>query len=395
MSWWDRPLVEALIRDLVLDELRRRRPGDGALALDAAAHPVQLDSLERMQVADRLASFFQMREVGLEDNLLATTTLAAWVSIVLASLEHYDRAIGFRTSGSTGEPQTQVHALTHLQREVTFWAELAGDRQQVAGVVPRHHIYGFLFTVLLPRALQVDYLDLRGRLPRRLASVLPARTLLIGFPDFWSLLHTTDTPAFDQTWGVTSTAPLPDPLARALVPRPLTRLLHIYGSSETAGIGWRDSPDAPYNLLPHWRVEAGVLRTEGAAISPPDQLHWQDARHFQVRGRLDQAVAIGGINVYPERIARHLETHPEVQAARVRPMHPAEGARLKAFIQPAHPEGETTALRATLTAFCANTLAPMERPCAFTFGTHLPAGALGKTADWPLAGDAGDHPLSA
>lgn len=42
----------------------------------------------------------------------------------------------------------------------------------------------------------------------------------------------------------------PDALVR--FQRGLPRLGQVYGSSETAGIAWRDAPDAPYALIAHW-----------------------------------------------------------------------------------------------------------------------------------------------
>jgi 4-coumarate--CoA ligase (photoactive yellow protein activation family) len=393
MTWWDRTAVEALIRDLVIDELRRLRPTQALPLSHGEAGAVQLDSLERLQIADRLAVFFQMREVGLEDNLLATSTLTEWIDIVSTSLTHHDQTVAFRTSGSTGEPRTLVHEMVRLEREATFWADQLKDARVIVTLVPRHHIYGFIFTLLLPRALGLEVIDGRGRLPSRLARDLPAGALLIGYPDLWRLIAADAQPFATGTWGITSTAPCPDSLASALVPAHIERLIQIYGASEIAGIGWRDAPNTPYRLLPHWRRGADDELIDSASDCgqetgfrgvPPDHLEWLDAHHFYLCGRRDQAVAIAGINVYPERIARHLETLPEVLAAAVRPMRAHEGARLKAFIVPTDLTADRNRLLATITTFTERTLAPMERPRAFTVGEHWPRGTLGKALDWEI-----------
>lgn len=386
-SWWDPALVTALLRDIVRAEWQRLRP---QAQLDIAAldqHGPEFDSLERLQVANTIAAFFQMQRVGLEDNLLAATTLEQWTEIVCESLTVHDQHIGFRSSGSTGEPNLAVHGLDPLQQEVAFLAELLGPCEVIAGVVPRHHIYGFLFTVLLPQHLGARFIDARDRLPGQVAAALGPASAVVGYPDYWQLVAANNIGFGADVSGITSTAPCPDELARQLVPSQLGRLIQIYGASETAGIAWREHPDAPFCLFPYWqRAADDRLRRSGTedSVPLPDHVTWTAERHFQVQGRRDQAVQIGGINVYPERVAATLMSHPQVHQALVRRMRPAEGERLKAFIVPIDPGADRQALADALTHFVDQTLDAPARPRAFTFGDQLPTAALGKAADWPL-----------
>jgi 4-coumarate--CoA ligase (photoactive yellow protein activation family) len=186
---------------------------------------------------------------------------------------------------------------------------------------------------------------------------------------------------------VTSTAPCPDALAAALAAAGL-RLLQVYGSSETAGVGWRDRAATPFALLPHWtRADdpAALLRTlpDGMTRSYPlqDRLDWTDATHFLPAGRIDAAVQVGGTNVFPAYVADVLAQHPHVREAAVRLMRPDEGRRLKAYVV-ARSDADVAALRAGLPAWAAQRLAPPERPVAWTFGPRLPRQASGKPADW-------------
>jgi long-chain acyl-CoA synthetase len=66
-------------------------------------------------------------------------------------LQHWDGELTFRTSGSTGEPKRCVHALAPAAQETAALAALFPGRRRCCWRVPAHHIYGFLFTVLLPR----------------------------------------------------------------------------------------------------------------------------------------------------------------------------------------------------------------------------------------------------
>jgi hypothetical protein len=101
--------------------------------------------------------------------------------------------------------------------------------------------------------------------------------------------------------------------------------------------------------MPHWqremdradradREEALSRRDEGGvllSVSLPDRLLFQGQRHFTLAGRLDEAVQVGGINVFPSRVAQLLRQHPEVAQAAERLMSALEGDRLKAFLVPA------------------------------------------------------------
>jgi long-chain acyl-CoA synthetase len=98
------------------------------------------------------------------------------------------------------------------------------------------------------------------------------------------------------------------------------RLLQVYGSSETAGVGWREEAGAPYRLLPYWRRGAQENTIErgpdGTARFPlQDRLEWIDDERFVPNGRIDQAVQVGGTNVFPAYVADVLALHPEVREA--------------------------------------------------------------------------------
>ena len=314
-SVWTEQVVETLIVELVTAEWAKLRPteppllsreggGSAVAKLALGSDGLGADSLELLQLASTVADFFQMREVGIEDYLLVRRSVPAWVGLVCQSLSIHGETLGFRTSGSTGKPKLCVHKLDDLVAEARFWAGLFQPRSSVVGVVPRHHIYGFIFSILLPLALDVPYVDGRHRTPSGVGRALSPGALVVGFPDFWSLVSTSKAASVfwpDDVHGVTSTGPCPSDVARAVVPKPVSSLTQVYGSSETAGVGWRRGPDDPYELLPDWRRKGGniLLRGDGeAGIKLQDALVWTDARRFCVGARDDAAVQVGGINVF-------------------------------------------------------------------------------------------------
>ena len=368
-------------------------------------HGLGADSLDLVELATRVNRFFRLHETGLEDDLLRRPTVGGWTEAVLRSWDLGERRLSFRTSGSTGEPEERTHDWGSLTEEIDALARIFEDRERVVGLVPRHHIYGFLFTVLLPRRLDVAFLNAADLSPGALFRSVRDGDLIVSFPLRWDYLRQTGLrfpPGGAGVDGVTSTGPCPPGLIAALRARSLRRMVEMYGSSETAGIGWRDDPDDPYRLLPYWSVEreGGTLsrRAPGGdqmTFPVPDRLTW-DRDGFFVAGRRDRAVQIAGTNVYPDRVARVLRTHPKVADCAVRLMRPEEGWRLKAFVVPdTVPDaaiGDRAELRRELRRWLRDKVEAPERPGSITLGAVLPLDAQGKAADWPCHFEPGEAP---
>lgn len=402
-AWWkDEQVLQRFICSLVASELSALRPGGVSLPgfpWEAGLHLVDdlgADSLELLSIATALAESLHMHEAGLEDYLLARVTIGEWVGIARASLQHFSSALTFRTSGSTGQPKPCRHLLPLLEQEVDELADLLGNRRRILSAVPGHHIYGFLFTILLPRALGIDagsIIDLRGGSPARLARELKDGDLVIGHPEFWRAATRLMPSVPAGVVGVTSTAPCPAEVSQALEQAGIQKLIQVYGSSETAGIGWRDSAAAPYRLFKHWKrselQDQRLFRTlpdgQETPYSSQDLLQWMGPREFIPAGRIDNAVQVGGINVFPQRVRDVLLRHPDVADAAVRLMRPEEGTRLKAFIVPRRLDTDHADLQARLQSWVSEHLTTPERPKAFSFGEHLPKSSMGKDGDWFIA----------
>lgn len=399
-GWWQNSeALKRFVCDLVAGELSRMRPGGAPLPAAPWAPGLELgggglgaDSLELLALAAALSEAIHLHESGIEDYLLARRTIGEWVEIAAAGLDRFHAELSFRTSGSTGAPKTCTHPLALLEQEIEAQSIVLGRPRRIVSAVPSHHIYGFLFTILLPHRLGgVPVIDIRGRSPAALAFTLGEGDLIIGHPDFWRALVRALPHMRSGVVGVTSTAPCPRETAEAVAGRGLSRLVQIYGSTETGGIAWREAPEAPYLLYPHWHraapdMVARLLPAGGGErrYVLPDDLEWLGARHFRLAGRRDAAVQVGGINVFPARVRQVLCDHPFVKDAAVRLMHPEEGGRLKAFIVPV--EGiDPRDLRAALTDWIDRQLSTPERPRSLTFGAELPVSGLGKAADWPAS----------
>lgn len=398
--WWHpREGLRRFVADLVegeLTQLRRCSPGR------PRPWPEQLDlerdlgadSLERIQLATVLTQCLHLHESGIEDALLVHRTLGDWTDIAHAGLDRFSQHLTFRTSGSSGQPRPCQHTLASLEQETLQHAERLRGRRRVLAAVPSHHIYGFLFTVLLPRALGLAseaVIDIRDRTPGWLAHGARPGDLVIGHPEYWHAVTATASRLAPDVVGVTSTAPCPDPVSEALEAAGLAALFQIYGASETAGMGWRSHHRDPYQPLAPWRWSINepfellrpALPGESGALACPDRLERVGPGHFHVVGRRDEAVQVSGINVFPAHVAAMLRRHPGVAEAAVRLMRPDEGSRLKAFIVPVAGV-VNAALLADLRAWIDMELEAPARPKALTLGRNLPVGPTGKAADWEI-----------
>jgi 4-coumarate--CoA ligase (photoactive yellow protein activation family) len=398
LRWWRHEvLLQRYVADIVDAELMLMRRGRATLP--APPWPVSLhltrdlgvDSLERHGLATTLATALHMDHAGLDQQLLTLPTLADWVACARRSLALSDQRYTFHTSGSLGLPKLCTHRAPLLCQEVHFLASLIPQPKRILYAVPAHHIYGFLFTLLLPLALQASRVllaDVRAMLPARLPELAEEGDLVIAYPEFWAACAASMRRFPSGVSGVTSTAPCADHVAWQLETAGLASLLQVYGSSETAGVGWRSAAASPYTLFPYWRAgqeQDDLIRTlpgSGELVcAAPDRLEWRDERRFMPAGRVDEAVQVGGVNVHPARIAAILKRHPGVRDAAVRLMRADEGRRLKAFVLP-HAGADGAALKMALSQWVREQLAPAECPVSFTLGSQLPTNSQGKPADW-------------
>ena len=421
--------------------------------VDWASTGLALDSLARMQLATAAATWCNAYDAGFEDLFLAKRSVADWAAVMVRARASGAAHFTFSTSGSTGARKHIRHQEDVLANEAKAWATVlnaanssstatgsdvraqadgaasgAGSTpiKRVLVLAPTHHIYGFIWGVLLPLALGVPAVDADFA---NLPELLPG-DLLVAVPDQWAWLANSARPWPSGVQGISSTAPLPSDVHRSLtdsqshtsshtpsdtlndtindtlndtssnsllealtnkpggnLPAPLSRLLQIYGSSETAGLAWRDDPQQPYTLAPdRSRTPADgieLLLPNGAFAAMPvqDDLDWVSATQFHLLRRVDHSVQVGGHNVSPDWVAGQLMTHGAVKAAAVRLDALLSPPRLKAFVvlRPATSMAEKQALE----TWAVHSLPQYASLASVTYGDALPLNAMGKPSDWP------------
>lgn len=374
-------------------DIQRLRPDLWGAGTAIVETDLALDSLERTNCAAALNQFFHLSDYGAEDYLLAAPTLGDWATIVAISIAVGSGQMTFETSGSTGAPKACTHTVQTLMEEAEIWAERYQDRKHIIALVPPHHIFGFIFTVLLPQIMGIPVVDVRYSGASGLKDALQAkRSLVIGAPVHWQYISRSFLSLPAGLRGVTSTAPMPKPVAARLKAQGLDDLTEIYGSTETAGVGLRGRGESAYTLLPHWSLERDgkgkgedqqahlVHKSTGAKQPLMDTVTLGANRTFTLNGRKDGAVQVGGTNVFPSRVADILRLQPQVAQCAVRLCHTTQ--RLMAFIVPHDPADSVEDLEQFLREACTEALTAAERPTRYDFGLELPQTPMGKSTAW-------------
>lgn len=212
------------------------------------------------------------------------------------------------TSGSTGTPLPYRKTWGRLVNCVRFEAHrlgvLDGLSHAIVGTVPPQHMYGFESTVLL--ALQSGNALSAGRpfypadVCRELEAV-PRPRILVSTPVHLRTLVAVDVPVPPTDFVLSATAPLSRNLAQEVEQRFQTRLLEIYGSTETGQIASRRTAEgAEWQLFDgvHLSVEREQTWARGGHVEQPtplcDVLEVTAPDRFLLHGRMSDLVNIAG-----------------------------------------------------------------------------------------------------
>jgi long-chain acyl-CoA synthetase len=409
----DSNALDLVIRDLVHAELRRHAPGRfGKLKRSSIRIDQQLeetiagfDSLDLIRCANAVASFFNLHDAGVEDLLLTNSSVAGFSTLIQqfrsgshSAIDEAVKDFTFTTSGSTGKPAFWKHEETWLAQEVAFWVKnlqlQAPSRTRVVACVPQCHLYGFIWSVLLPTAMGLPVLILTPE--QLLPSKLNAGDLVIANPSIWKAWSELDATWANDVVGISSTAPFDAQVSKSLKSRNIS-VIDVYGSTENAGIAWRFTEESAYQLIDHYHFE---LQNEDTTTEPtrlirlcPDGLHraypvldrlaLTNLREFSVLGRKDNVTQVNGFNVSIDWVVGGLAQQTNVTHCAVRKMTAAEGDYLKVFIA-TEVKTDIGALEQELTRWSSQNLPDPARPRHWSFGTALPRNEMGKLCDWSI-----------
>lgn len=302
-------------------------------------------------------------------------------------------AVTALTSGSTGVSESWGKTQAQLAQEVSEWSRLFSlvPGFRAVATVPPAHLYGLLFSVLLPLVAGGSFCRDTPLHPEVVAErVLQHRAdVLITVPVHLRAAQVIEPESFASLRRVfSSTAPLSDAVATAFVERHTLGITEIFGSTETGGIAWRDRATAlgwqPLAGVTTGVSDAGRLVVDSpylsAGLSRPyetaDRIELLPDGSFLSLGRSDNVVKVGGYRVSLSALEEWLLQQPEISDAIVISVsQAARGARiLAAVVNVAEQDNWEVGLRARL----AEHFEPTTLPRRILSVHRLPRDASGK-----------------
>lgn len=352
-----------------------------------------------------------LEEIGVANGVLVTDVPALGANAVMLPVEpsavpltlraSSNAIVTFLTSGSTGQPKMCRKRFSQLVAETEILAALwTLPPGPVVSTVSHQHIYGLLFSVLLPllsgRPMTASRAQGWDDIARHLAS---GGATLVTSPAHLSRIPG-ELPAGCRAAAIFSSGA---PLGLQAAGDALTRLgvlpTEVLGSTETGGIAWRRQAASgePWTPLPG--VSAGLDADGMLIVSSPfcgddspirtgDLVRFEDDGRFSLAGRGDRIAKVEGKKVSLSRVELALMELAEIDEAAAIDLPDRSGALGAAVVLSAAGAARLKALDRfrfgqELRSKLAERLEPMERPKVWRFLSKLPETSHGKrlTAD--------------
>ena len=240
------------------------------------------------------------------------------------------------TSGTTGEPKAVYKLFLQFENELFELVKVFGNdwvNRKVYSTVNHHHIYGLLFTALLPIATGLPFRRHRIDFPTELANIAGEATVIASSPAFLKRLSAeTDKAFFFKCPPIiySSGGPLPEEVARKASELTGYWPMEIYGSTETGGIAYRQSKNGlvwkPFDVCKMSLAENGCLNIKSSYIleaegfTTGDLVELYDDGRFLLKGRSDSIVKIEEKRISLPEVENRLKQTGLVQDVRVVPM---------------------------------------------------------------------------
>jgi len=222
--------------------------------------------------------------------------------------------VGLFTGGSTGRPRLWNKTPLALIGEAAYLAKRfgIGPDDVILAAVPPLHIYGILFSVLLPLFSGASVVDAtpfyRGEIEKSLQEMRP--TVFAGAPPHYRALRTAFSPPDSLRMAFCSGGFLPEETSLALFDQTGMAITEVYGSTETGGIAVR----SPSMGKVSW--EAFALDDHGF-FTTGDRVEAAGDTTFSLLGRADGIVKVAGRRVDLAGVENRLKQLPQVDDAYV------------------------------------------------------------------------------
>jgi len=240
------------------------------------------------------------------------------------------------TSGSTGANKLVEKTLENIVVEVKHLAELTdtSEKDFFLSVVPYYHMYGFLFSLILPcyigASTNLDTPYSPGSILSYLEREQPA--IFVGIPAHYislSRIAQNNKINTKTKLAISSTGHLPEEVQKQIQSLLGWNILEIYGSTETGGIASREFPNKEWTAFEYvsLKLSQDTLEVKSPAVSESYTGKYgffktfdlvspcADNRRFSLVGRERQLLKIAGNRVFTPDVEEVIKSHSDVTEA--------------------------------------------------------------------------------
>ncbi len=274
------------------------------------------------------------------------------------------------TGGSTGTPQIWSKTGENLFGEGFSLARHFGitEKDCIVATVPPYHIYGLLFSVILPLVSEASVIMDSPSYPGDIADAIQEQeaTLLAGIPPHYRALRGKKVAGSTLRLAFSSAGMLDAEDNEAFFQLNKVGIVEVYGSTETGGIATRNRSmgETSFTTFPTvaWTIKEERLCVRSPYLSPElpvaadgffttgDRVEQCGTSQFIFKGRVDGVTKVGGKRVDLEEVRAIIKKVPKVSDCVVMALPDSGGRehRIVALIQGT--EVDMDLLRKTLAA---------------------------------------------
>ena len=236
------------------------------------------------------------------------------------------------TGGTTGAPQFWSKTAENLFSEGFFLAQhfKVGNKDCILATVPPYHIYGLLFSVILPLVSSATVVAASPSFPGEIMEATEEHevTILVSVPAHYRVLRDKKLSEEDTLRLAFSSAGMLDADDNLAFGRANgAGVVEVYGSTETGGIATRNRSRGEELFTPFptisWKIVEDRLAVRSPYVSPDlpvdgdgyflagDRVE-AHGRQFALLGRADSVTKVGGKRVDLEEIAQLIKANEGV-----------------------------------------------------------------------------------
>jgi acyl-coenzyme A synthetase/AMP-(fatty) acid ligase len=249
------------------------------------------------------------------------------------------------TGGSTGTPKKWSKSAGNIFGEAFFMTDRyqIDDTDIITATVSPYHIYGLLFSVLIPLVSSARVLNETPSFPAEITSLVQqeSATILVSVPAHYRVLKSrplgaTLKQAFSSAGMLEKEDSLDFTSCNSI------GVVEVYGSTETGGLATRNRVSGQKYFHPlspvEWRIKGERLYVRSPFLSTDlatnedgfflsgDRVQSEKEDSFSLHGRADAICEVGGVRVDLDEIRDLLQQQPNVKECVVVPL-PDEGGR--------------------------------------------------------------------